>query len=181
MPAKRHPCPICGSSVRSSKKDFCSWPCYNRSRDPVVRFWSRVRKTDYCWLWTGFRDKNGYGLCGERRAIHEQRAHRIAWTYTHGRIAAGLWLLHRCDNPPCVRPEHLYLGTVRENVVDRDTRGHARVGEEHHDAKLTAAAVKDIRERYRLGDVSQVSLAAQYGVSQVAISAVIRRHTWRSV
>jgi hypothetical protein len=89
-------------------------------------FWARVDKTshpDGCWLWTGATDKNGYGVL-VHRGVH-WRAHRAAWTLTHGPIPATLHILHGCDNPPCCRtdtPEHLRPGTPLDNAADRIAR-----------------------------------------------------------
>lgn len=84
-------------------------------------FWQHVKVGDpsECWLWTGSKHKQGYGLYG----AGPRRAHRIAWTLIHGEIPPGLQVLHRCDNPPCVNPAHLFLGTDKDNHQDKAAKG----------------------------------------------------------
>jgi hypothetical protein len=110
---------------------------YQNGRTPEERFWNQVRRSEGCWEWIGIADADGYGkftAAGKR-----SKAHRWAWTQTNGPIPEGLNVLHHCDNPPCVRPEHLFLGTQRDNLRDmaakRRThkthckRGHERWGD----------------------------------------------------
>src|SRR6476659_8630141 len=90
------------------------------------RFWAKVEKGDECWIWTGCTDKDGYGRIrvdgsrsGPRTPI---RVHRYSWELHNGEIAEGLWVLHHCDNPSCVRPDHLYLGDAAQNNRDAMSR-----------------------------------------------------------
>lgn len=104
----------------------------------AVRFWSAVRRIDGCWEWKGFRNHNGYG----RLTFHGRQylAHRIAWELTKGAsIPKGMHVLHHCDNPPCVRPVHLWLGNDADNMRDRDAKGRGRAGPNApHLARLSA-------------------------------------------
>ena len=85
------------------------------------RFWSKVRKTSKCWIWEGHKDKNGYGRIGlDKKYI---RVHRFSYELKNGHIPKGLWVLHQCDNPPCVNPSHLKVGTHQENQSDKSERG----------------------------------------------------------
>lgn len=88
------------------------------------RFWAKVTKGDGCWLWTGHRLKHGYGVIsvGGRKGRPEL-AHRVAWVLTNGAISGDQAVLHRCDNPPCVRPDHLFLGSQADNMIDMRTKG----------------------------------------------------------
>lgn len=85
------------------------------------KFWSKVAKSDGCWEWQGARRGNGYGV------IYKQgkgtQAHRLSWTITNGAIPAGMYVCHKCDNRPCVRPDHLFLGTHTDNMRDCGAKG----------------------------------------------------------
>lgn len=98
---------------------------------PAVRFWAKVEKTDDCWLWRGSVGSNGYGQL--RVGARMVTASRLAWELTNGPIPDGLWVLHRCDTPLCVRPEHLFLGTHLDNMHDmrHKGRGNAPYGNPH--------------------------------------------------
>lgn len=88
------------------------------------RFWAKVDKTGECWLWRGFRNKGGYGLVYYPSLGQKiEGAHRIAWKLINGGIPHGMCVLHHCDNPTCVRPDHLWIGTRAENNSDRDAKG----------------------------------------------------------
>ena len=147
------------------------------------RFWARVQKSDGCWLWTGGRKSKGYGSLGHARQTLQ--AHRLAYEFTYGKIPDGLAVLHTCDNPPCVRPDHLFLGTHLDNSRDMIAKGRGRwrglPGEECPSARLTRAQVEEIRSRYQRGEASQDELAMQYGVSQSNISIIVLGKSWRSV
>lgn len=89
--------------------------------DKHIRFWKRVNKTASCWEWQGARNKTGYGtVCFNYKTW---RTHRYAWHITYGSIPVNLCVLHHCDNPPCVNPDHLWLGTHADNVRDRENKG----------------------------------------------------------
>src|SRR5207237_6240778 len=112
------------------------------------RFWSHVDATSDCWVWTAARTPLGYGVAADeqRRA---RRAHRISWQLAHGPIPEGLRVLHHCDNPPCVRPSHLFLGTQFDNMADARQKGRTASGGRNGSVvkpfvrKLTAAQVAD--------------------------------------
>lgn len=142
------------------------------------RFMSKVSVSDGCWDWTAFRNHDGYGMFGVgRKAVS---AHRVAFLLFNGDIPAGLCVLHTCDRPACVNPQHLYVGTQLQNIRDRVERGRSRapIGEEHGMAKLTRADVEMIRAEIAAGCV-QERLAERYGVTPTTISAIKVRRLWR--
>jgi hypothetical protein len=156
---------------------------------PEEAFWARVEKNEVgCWPWLGWHDKDGYGVVSTKRIKEdpiwrEVRAHRISWMLANGVILGGLWVLHRCDNPRCVRPDHLFLGTVQDNVADYMSKGGAEClsqkGERNGVAKLTAAGVVKIRELLREGE-TQASVAIQFGVSRATIYGINSGRSWRA-
>lgn len=108
-------------------------------------------------------------------------AHRAVWQIVHGHIPDALCILHRCDNPACVNPAHLFLGTMAENNADRDMKGRARggsrPGEKHHAAKLTDDQINEIRKATGL----QREIAERFGVSQQSVSMIRNRKTWNHI
>ena len=164
---------------------YCSVACSNRARVIPMeeRFWSHVDTSggaDSCWPWTAVRDRDGYGLFTVK-AGKQRVAHGVALELTLGRpLAAGKNSCHHCDNPPCCNPAHLFEGTPAENSHDRDAKGRQQRGERHHRARLTADDVRAIRQAYASGE-SQQAISTRYGVTQVNISSIVRRETWKQV
>lgn len=100
-----------------------------RPRVPIEqRFWPKVRKQDgdQCWLWTGAIQKAGYGTVSEDITGRSIYAHRVSYILTYGPIKATDCVLHRCDNPPCVRPDHLFLGSYSDNAIDAFKKGRRK-------------------------------------------------------
>ncbi len=146
----------------------------------VRQFWARVDTSGVCWVWTGAKNSGGYGDI--RYDGRKVGTHRVAWELTNGPIPNGLWVLHRCDNPPCVRPDHLFLGTNTDNMRDRASKGRTnqRKGEKSPHAKLTWASVREMRQRRQDG-VRVIDLASEYGVAQSTVSELLAGGTWREV
>ena len=176
--------------------------------DVIARFWAAVPDAAVgCWEWKKGRDLNGYGRV--KVAHRTVKAHRVSWTLHFGAIPTGLFVLHRCDNPPCCRPDHLFLGSTTDNARDAAAKGrlaagdrhwmrqqpervagprsvgarsgHDRAGEANGRAKLTAEQVSEIRRRYAHGDVTQSQLAAEYGVTRPMIGYIVRGKNWNAV
>lgn len=144
------------------------------------RLWLRTHETPSgCWEWHGSADGYGYGLIKIGAVRH--RTHRAAWIATHGPIPNGLVVCHRCDNPPCWRPAHMFLGTNADNAADMKAKLRSASGEHHPWAKLTDEQVRTIRERYAAGGITQPQLATEYGIHNSQVSRIIRRITWRAV
>lgn len=150
----------------------------------IRRFWSHVSKSDTCWHWTAARNQGGYGrlqLTGSPRKV---LAHRLSYELHYGSIPEGthVHVLHRCDNPACVRPDHLYLGTDADNVHDMMGKGRNWIpyGEEQWGAKLTRADVLEIRKLAADG-VTQTALSRQFGVCLSQVRNIVQRKKWRHV
>lgn len=153
----------------------------------VARFWARVDQSGECWEWIAYRNHDGYGRLvigsrtdGTRRLA---MAHRVAWEIAKGPIPDELRVLHRCDNPPCCRPEHLFLGTQADNIADCRQKGRTIVGylrgEKHGRAKLTDDQALWVRRRYADGDVTQLQLANLLGVAEATVHRIVLGRGWR--
>lgn len=176
----------------------------------IAAFWSRVdrRGPDECWEWTASRYPTGYGYItiGGKKSY----AHRVAYELTHGPIPGGLHICHRCDNPPCCNPAHLFAGTAKDNMQDRDRKGRSgrhthpeayaligqktaiklrgrkrgyhenARGEDHGSAKLTEDKVRELRYLARQGWTGR-QLSRHFGIAASTANDIIRRRTWRHV
>lgn len=131
-----------------------------------------------CWLWTGGTNPKGYGYFYPTSS-ETRRAHRFSWELFVGPIPRDMLVLHKCDVPSCVNPDHLYLGSAKDNASDRDRKGRngARRGEEHSNAKLTAIQVSEIKNEKYSRDLSAM-LASKYDVSQATIRAIRAGRRW---
>lgn len=181
MSASKRTCSIEGCERAVAGRGWCKthWQRYYRAGllGPLPsleeRFWEKVYlagplsehapELGPCWLWTAHRNTSGYGKDGG------VLAHRRAWQLTNGAVPIGLNVLHRCDCRPCVRPEHLFLGTQADNVADC-------MAKDRHFAKLTRAQVAELRRRHP--SETQRALAAEFGVSPATVYRAVRWQAW---
>lgn len=149
------------------------------STPPIVRLLSRVVITPgNCWEWQGSRRGHmGYSQIGANGRV--MYGHIVSYEHFHGPKPEGTIIRHTCDNPICVQPDHLTIGTHKDNHADMDSRGRRKPakGESQHLAKLTAEAVRHIRS----SDETANELAARYGVSHWTIRDVLKGKTWRHI
>lgn len=185
-------CEWCGSPfmaikdrVRAGKGRFCSLTCSGKSiraqyaKTPVDRFMAMVKKRDSgCWMWLGSQDSDGYGSI--RMNGRSIRAHRFSYQYFVGPIPGGMLVCHRCDTPGCVNPEHLFIGSNRENMQDMVAKGRhldGRAGSGSHLAKLSLEDVRAIRDLLAQG-VKNIEIATQFSISHRTVSAIKTRKIW---
>ena len=135
----------------------------DKRKYPILKpedvFLNRIEKTDFCWIWKGSKNHYGYGIFlmpGERAV----RAHRYSFEYFKHKIPKGKIILHSCDNPPCVNPAHLRVGTSAENIADANAKRRLKYGMDHHAAKLSESQVNEIRNSV----MRMPQIAKAYGV-----------------
>lgn len=187
---------------------FCSRPCAAKNRpktDPAARFWAKVDKSSTCWNWTADVNTRGYGFFALRHGV-KIYAHRYSYQLAAGPIPKGLFICHRCDNPRCVRPDHLFAGTQKQNIQDAvskgrmargDRQGSRKVflsrapaelreptnayarGAKHGMSKLTEPKIRTIR--LLSSTMTQGAIAHQFGVTAGAVSLILSRKRWAHV
>lgn len=187
VPFARHPK---DSEKQWASRLYCSKACANiangrKARIPLIeRFRKYVdrREDDACWPWTGSTDQHGYGRISQGRGLSPKKAHRIAYELFKGPILDGLHVCHACDNPNCVNPNHLWVGTAKDNALDRVRKGRSgprrALGDRAPGAKLRSNQIALIKLAYNWG-APQPAIAAACGVSQATISKVILGKSWK--
>jgi len=155
------------------------------------RFWKRIKtgNPDECWPWSGAHNEHGYGSVCKDGVL--RKAHRVAWELTFGKIPEGKWVLHKCDNPPCCNPNHLYIGTIVENTKDAIERKRFRSGDQHWMKKHIGSAnpntkLKEETVRLVLLEASQKLLNAnqiskKFNIPRTTLRRIIDRVTWKHV
>jgi|SRR6478609_1969968 len=150
----------------------------------IARFWAKVDKrgSDECWEWTGARNeaRGGYGAMGRN-----VMAHRASWEIHNRQLTSGECVLHRCDNPPCCNPAHLFVGTRTDNHLDKMAKGRNKppprhLGNTHPMAKLTEESIPRIRAALASG-IGKQKVAAAFGVSKKTVLNIAAGRIWRHV
>ncbi len=171
-------CEHCGDAFRSSPHvRFCSRSCA-RSSPPEERFWRQVEKSDGCWIWTGYLNPDGYGKLlanGERIA-----AHRYSYLLHTGKHPGDLEVCHKCDNPSCVKPDHLFLGTHEENMKDaaQKKRLPGAKGQRNSGNKYSEETIRAARDDLRAG-ISPYVVAKKHGISPALAYLVREGRAWK--
>lgn len=150
---------------------------------PLERFMRFVEKTDSCWIWKGAKNKKGYGWIRFNNGGF--RAHRLSYLLYKGDIPKdntyhGVCVLHKCDNPSCVNPEHLFLGSNSDNVKDMVVKMRNTIGERNGCAKLTSKDVLNIRKLNK-ERISGRDLANKYNISETTVSQIIHKTRWKHI
>lgn len=154
------------------------------ARPIAERFWPKVaiRGPNDCWEWMAAKINRGYGVIGAGgKRGGNLLAHRVSFLIEHGYLPPDLDVLHACDNPPCVNPGHLFLGTTTANMADMRAKGRSCRGTMRSDAKLTEEAVVEIRRLRAQGGVTLRELGAPYGVCEATVHNAISGKRWRHV
>lgn len=129
-----------------------------------------------CWIYTGYKNKRGYGSCQMNGKYIA--AHRASWILHHGSIPRNKFVLHLCNNPSCVNPEHLHLGDHKDNANDRAKSGRTAKGEKNGQSKLNWVKVSEIRELHQIG-AKLYQIAKDYSVSDNLVSRIVRNKIWK--
>ncbi len=146
--------------------------------DAVAKFWAKVVRgsADECWLWMHCRNAAGYGRVAFSGCT--RLAHRVAYEITFGPVAPRVFVCHRCDQPPCVNPAHLFVGTHEDNMIDMCAKGRSLHGERQNFARFTSAQVLEIRQRRAMGETLD-SIARAFDTCFSNISLICARKRWR--
>ena len=166
-----------------------------RSMTTEQRFWAKVKKTPHCWVWTASKRHKGYGAFCYRvdGKIRQDRAHRYSWLIHKGQIPAGLCVLHTCDNPACVNPSHLFLGTKAENNTDMRSKGRNvaaggktpiplckyKRGVDHYNCKLSPQLVCEIKS-WRAKGLSFSQLSHMFGIAPSHAWRITKGKQWKT-
>lgn len=182
-------CKECQNAYCRSRYTPALKPWRKRGRKSLLeRFMEYVKKGSGCWEWQGAKARSGYGQFHYwvNGGWKGHRAHRVMWEITNGPIPTGMVVCHKCDNPPCVRPDHLFLGTHRDNTLDSLAKGRACIsnckpqrGERNGSAKLNDHIVGAIRLAREAHGYTFKVLSDMFGISPSQIANIIHRRSWK--
>lgn len=170
-------CKSCNKELINKHKGakYCNRKCMalGYSINLETDFIKNINKTDTCWLWTGNLATTGYGR------IKKLYAHRISYEMFNGKIPDGMFVCHKCDNPPCVNPDHLFLGTQLDNIRDMHKKGRNNnlSGENTHFSKITGSEAIEIF----ISDRKYKDIGDEYGITRGCVSAIKSKRTWKKV
>jgi hypothetical protein len=144
-------------------------------------FWGKVEQTDGCWVWTGWINNKGYGIAAVGKKL--ANAHRHSWTIHNGPIPAGIQVLHHCDNRCCVNPDHLFLGTHKDNMADMAAKGRAASSPGISNPSHVKLTEHDVREMLGLREAGAkvLILAARFGVSKGMVQHICHGRKWAHI
>ncbi len=166
---------------------------YTLDEEYLNRFWDKVERTEGCWLWTAATNEKGYGVAWDGKST--QKSHRVSYALHHGYMPR-LCVLHHCDVPNCVRPDHLFEGTRADNNRDMVSKGRHVPGSthldstldgeyvrgtNHHNAKINEGIAKEIRDEYETKETSYERIAESRGLGVMTVYKIIKRITWKHV
>lgn len=151
-----------------------------KKQELQARFWSKVDVQDNhaCWNWLAATFTNGYGAFGVTSG-KMKTAHRVSYELVHGKIPEGMVVMHTCDNPLCVNPSHLVVGTYQDNTNDMVSKSRQAKGEKHGRAKLTENDVLRIYDMVREGGLSQEYIAGLFNISRMLVSCIKHKQLWK--
>lgn len=143
------------------------------------RFLYFVHKTDSCWNWVGATDGGGYGIF-IKKGGERSKAHRYIWERIYGNIPKRMCICHHCDNPSCVNPKHLFLGTQKDNVQDKMNKGRfiKMKGRKNGRSIMTKDKVIELRKLYKSGNYTYMQLVKRFGISQTQVARIVKKESW---
>lgn len=144
-----------------------------------ARFWQKVHIGEACWPWLGARTSAGYGQLVYGRHPQKIYAHRFSYELHFGAIPHGMVICHKCDNPACVRPDHLFVGSQADNMADCSAKGRIAHGARSGSARLSEVDVLEVRRRVAAGELHRV-IAADFGVARSTVSLIATGKRWAS-
>jgi hypothetical protein len=179
-------CKNCGKSyfgrscdVKSGRSKYCSIKCRHTCKViPILeRFWSKVNKSDDCWNWTAATNKKGYGIFDRDSGF--ATAHRYSYFLHFGEIPKNKIICHKCDNPKCVNPSHLFVGTIADNNKDKTNKNRQAKGAVTNKAKLTREDIIKIRKLTK--NTTLRKIATMFNVAHSTISSIKLGYTWKHI